>query len=127
MTQILKVTPQGSIHYAGKAINKTPVNKDSIEAMTPEKDKMVRGMFKNNETPGQPGTVNMRLYKGQQPFREVMEDGGMYTIPLSVARAINLMIRYEKDKHMLDEKGNSIKTRDVPVQRYSFVSMDFQA
>ena len=125
--KILKVNKSGSVMYAGKPINKTAVNKDSIEAMTPETDRMVTGIFKNMECPGQPGTVTMRLYKGMQPFHQTMLDGKQYTIPLSVAREINRSCKYKRDKHLLDENGNYDKISDIPIDKYAFVTMDFQS
>ena len=124
--KVLKVNKSGSVMYAGKPINKTAVNKNSIEAMTPETDKMVTGIFKNIECPGQPGTVTMRLYKGMQPFHKTMMDGEQCTIPLSVAREINRSCKYKRDKHLLDESGNYAKIADTPIDKYAFVTMDFQ-
>lgn len=124
--KVLKVNKTGSVTYAHQAINKNPVNKTSIEAMTPETDRMVTGIFKNIECPGQPGFVCMRLYKGMQVFSKTMIDGQTYTIPLSVARQINQSVKYKKDKYLLDEQGNSVKGDDVPLDRFAFVSMEFQ-
>jgi len=124
--KILKANPSGSVTYAGMPINKEPVNKDSIEGMKPETDKMVTGIFKNMECPGQTAFICMRLYKGQQPFTKLFHDGQTYTIPLSVARMINRSCKYKKDKHMLDEHGESVKVDDVPIDRYKFISADYQ-
>jgi hypothetical protein len=124
--KLLKVNKSGSITYAGKPCNKTAVNKDSPYAITHETDRMVTGMFKNVECPGQPGTVTMRLYKGMQPFHKTMLDGETYTIPLSVAMEINKSCKYPRDKHMLDEQGNNVKGPGIPIDKFMFVTMDFQ-
>ena len=103
-----------------KRINKTPVNTDSIEAMTPETDKKVTGTFLNVECPGQPGKVSGLYYKGMQYFTKVFEDGERCTIPLSVARWINERSAYEQHSYLQDEKGSPIKTgKKQP--RYKFM------
>jgi len=101
-------------------INKTPVNTDSIEAMTPDKDKKVYGKFLNIEYPGQTAKICCRLYRGMPYFQMTMVDGETYTIPLSVARFINERIHYEPHHFMRDEKGNEIKgQKSMP--RYKFI------
>lgn len=102
-------------------INRFPVNKDSIEAMTKETDKNVVGTFVNIETPGQPAKICCRYYKGQEFFNQVFEDGEKYTIPLSVARHINERCFYEPHSYILDDEGNPIKgTKKQP--RYKFTA-----
>ncbi len=119
--KVLKVNKSGSITHATGPIHREPVNKDSVYAMTAETDKQVTGIFKNIESPGQPGHICMRLYKGQQPFKQVMNDGHTYTIPLSVARELNKSCKYLRDRHMLDADGSTIKGPDMPIDRYQFI------
>jgi hypothetical protein len=128
MTTLQKVKdPKSSAtaHLFVRAINKTAVNKDSIEAITPETDRMVAGIFRNIENPGHPARICMRLYKHQQPFDQVMEDGLLYTIPFSVARAIREYCQHEKHEHLLDDRGQSVKGKKM-FQRYDFISTDFR-
>ena len=61
-------------------------NTESIEAMTPESDRKVKGQFVNVETPGQTFTVNARYYKGMEMFQKVFTDGEDLTIAILVAR-----------------------------------------
>lgn len=100
-------------------------NKDSIEAFTPETDRMVTGIFRNIEAPGQPAKITMRLYKNQPIFNQVMEDGIMYTIPLSIARAIREYCQHVKHEHLLDETGKPMKV-NKPFPRYDFVASEFR-
>lgn len=100
------------------------VNHDSLEAMTAESDRTVSGVFKNLESPGQPGYVACRLYKGQL-FSKNFFDGEIASIPLSVARYINQRISWPRHSHELDEKGKSSKRIGQMVQRYQFVSREF--
>lgn len=106
-------------------VSKVPVNTDSIEAMTAEKDHMVSGIFKNLECPGQPGYVCCRIYKGQPIFQKWFDDGEETVIPLSVARHINQNTQYPIHSYLLDEKGNYIKGTGVMKQRFQFVSKDY--
>jgi len=103
-----------------RKINKTVVNGDSIEAMTPATDKKVYGTFVNIECPGQPGKISAKLYKGMQYFSQTFEDGVQYTIPLSVARFINERCQHEKHSYLQDEKGNPLKS-GMKTPRYKFM------
>jgi hypothetical protein len=116
------LTPSNySIH---KPLNKTCVNPDSIEAMTPETDRMVHGTFVNVEYPGQTAKVCCRYYKGQNYFEKVFEDGEDYTIPLSVARHINERCFHEQHSFLQDERGQPLKS-GKKVFRYKFHSSSF--
>jgi hypothetical protein len=103
-----------------KPINKIPVNHDSIEGMTPEKDKKVKGTFINIECPGQPAKVSGRLYKGMEYFSKVFADNEKCEIPLSIARFINERICHERHTRLLDHDGAPIKSSQ-PVFRYKFM------
>ena len=120
-----KAQSSATAHLFVKRINKTPVNTDSIEAMTTENDRMVTGIFRNIEAPGQPAKICMRLYRFQQPFMQVLEDGLMYTIPLSVARGIREYCTHEKHEYLQDEQGKPMKGKKF-FQRYDFISADFK-
>ncbi len=100
--------------------NKTPVNKDSIEGMTRETDKTVRGTFMNVEYPGQTARVCGKYYKGMEYFAQTFQDGEVYSIPLSVARFINERCYSEQHTYLQDEKGNPLKT-GKKITRYKFI------
>ena len=101
-------------------ISKTPVNVDSIEAMTPETDKRVHGEFVNIEAPGQPAKVCGKYYKKMNYFEKVFRDGEKCTIPLSVARWINERCYYNKHTYLMDAEGNPLK-EDRATPRYKFI------
>ncbi len=103
-----------------------PVNTESIEAMTKETDRMVKGIFKNLECPNQPAFVGCRMYKGQPIFQKWFQDGEEAEIPLSVARHINENTSYNVNGYLLDSDGNYIKGSGREVQRYAFNSIDFK-
>jgi hypothetical protein len=54
-----------------------------------EETKLVKGRFRNYETPGGTGTVQMVKYPGIPAFQKTMQDGELYEIPLYVARFLN--------------------------------------
>jgi hypothetical protein len=107
-------------------INKTPINTDSLEAMTPESDKMVTGIFVNIESPGQTAKICGKYYKGMQYFNRVFQDNERVTIPLSVARFINERCFHEQHTYLLDEAGNPIK-HPRPIARYKFITESYVA
>jgi len=103
-----------------KKINREPVNTESLEAMTPEKDKRVVGTFVNVECPGQTAKVCGKYYKGMPYFVQVFEDNERIEIPMSVARFINERCYYDEHSHILDAQGNPVKTgKHRP--RYKFI------
>lgn len=103
-----------------RPINRFAVNKDSIEAMTPETDHMVTGTFVNIECPGQTAKVCGKYYKRMEYFEKVFNDNERCTIPLSVARYINERICYDQHKHILDANGNPMKSGHQ-IFRYKFL------
>ena len=119
--------PKAPVFVAGYEIpGKKPVNTDSIEALNPETDRMVKGVFKNLEFPGQSAKITMRLYKGQRMFNEVLFHDREYTIPLSIARAINTRTSYQVHKNCIDDKtGENRKDVGQIVQRYQFISTEY--
>lgn len=102
-----------------------PVNADSLEGMKPDDDRMVAGIFKNLECPGQPAYVACRLYKGQGVFSRHFFDGELATIPLSVAKYINTRIGWQKYDWQADGDGGFKKQLKTVVQRYQFNSREF--
>ena len=120
MTKLIVPIEEKKDPLIHRKINRKPIHTDSIEAMTPEKDKMVYGQFLNVECPGQPAKISGKYYRGMEYYSEVMEDGKKYKIPLSVARFINERCMHFKHTHLMDEKGNPIKS-DVPTARYKFI------
>jgi len=111
--------------YEVPVLSRVPVNVDSVEAFTPETDRMVTGIFRNIECPGQPARIHMRLYKGMPIFNQVLKDGHKYTIPLSVARGIKQYCCHVKHGYLLGENGEHEKV-DQPFVRYEFVAADFK-
>lgn len=117
-TKTMQVPPSKNLNL-NKKINRTPVNLDSIEALTPETDKMVTGTFINVECSGQPAKISCRFHRWQEYFSQTLEDGKKYTIPLSVARHINENCKKEEHTNLTDEKGMPLKGNKF-TSRYRF-------
>lgn len=124
MAKVKKVEEPTPIVEKAPSISKA-VNLDSVEAFNKQNDRMVTGIFRNIESPGQPARINMRIYKGQEPFNKVLEDGILYTIPLSVARGIKQYCQHLKHDYLLDDHGKNMKV-NKPFARYEFVASEFR-
>jgi len=107
---------------------KAPSIRSKSKAFEEQKKKdlrMVRGMFKNNETVG--GRAKFIYYKyadfPQNKFD--MNDGEIYTIPFMVAQHLNDNCAYRVHENYSNE-DNQIKQRvGSKIQRYSFIPLEF--
>ena len=116
--------PEARTPLLNKSRSRVIVNHDSIECMTPETDKMVRGTFVNIECPGQTAKVCGHYYKHMQYFEKVFEDNEVCTIPLSVARFINERCKAIKHKYLVDQNGQPLKGDEYQA-RYKFLIESF--
>lgn len=73
--------------------NEMPKPKGSLspelKKIMDEECKVVRGRFKNYESPGSPLPLTCGKYPGQPLFNKVLQDGEIYNVPLWVARHLN--------------------------------------
>lgn len=60
-----------------------------LEKFIKEESRMVKGRFKNYETPGGNLPLTCGKYPGQPIFNKVLQDGQVYEVPLWVARHLN--------------------------------------
>lgn len=116
------------IHIEGRKKNAAEKKKaeELLEKMREEDSKIVSGIFKNLEAPGCNAEFSYKYYKGEPIRTYNLEDGKKYDIPLGVAKHINKQCRYVKHKYLVDKEGNPLKTWDVPLQRYQFISTEYQ-
>jgi len=101
-----------------------------------EKDnRLVKGRFVYNELPGGVLAFNYLLHKGDKPIRYVMHDGGIYTVPLSVARHLNKNVAYPVYDYIPGEdligaqdsyEGKNMRVKRME-KRCSFEPLDFIA
>src|SRR5271157_216472 len=73
--------------YAPKS--KKQLLDEKLKPYIEEETKVVKGRFRNFETPGGGAHIHVSKYPGIAPFSKVMQDGEMYEIPLYVARFLN--------------------------------------
>lgn len=117
-----------------------------------EETKLVKGKFRNLESPGGSVKIAVRKYPGIPMFEKVMEDGRMYEIPLYVARHLNgtdvtaakagkkiNTCAYPTHGFKCDNSGELPRSQEdggmvVPIigpvkwnRRYAFESMEFDA
>jgi hypothetical protein len=65
------------------------LSKEKLNKFIEEETKLVKGRFRNYETPGGNLRVQIRKYPGIPPFDKIMIDNEMYEVPLYVARHLN--------------------------------------
>lgn len=105
---------------------------DNKKAVTPnikfqrEKDhEMVKGIFKNYETPGGWFAFSFKKYKEDPVTRYELMDGEIYTIPRMVARHIANDLWYPVHSYFRDEDGTSQMRVGQKVHRAGFQSLEF--
>lgn len=64
-------------------------NKAKLRRYVEEETKLVKGRFRNFETPGASVRVQIKKYKDVPMFDKWMHDNEMYEVPLYVARHLN--------------------------------------
>lgn len=125
--------------------------KEKINKLMVEESRLVKGRFRNFESPGAPQRIIVRKYLGIPVFDKIMEDQKMYEIPLYVARHLNGIdvsakacggkihtcawpthsFQWENDKPM---PGSRMDDQGIPVpiigvqkwnRRYGFESLEF--
>lgn len=86
----------------------------------------VKGIFRFYEIPGGSMSFNFRMYKDDPIERFDMMDGGIYTIPLGVAKHLNRNGWYPIHVFKQDEEGKPY-TQQVgkKVRRFGFQSLEF--
>lgn len=122
-----------------------------LEKFMKEECKMVKGRFKNYETPGGRLPLTCGKYPGQPLFNKTLYDGEVYEIPLWVARHLNGIDVTAKGLNgkigscsypihgfkwdagqsapasQIDESGTPVPATTVAkrTQRYGFESLEF--
>jgi len=69
--------------------DKKQLSKEKLNRLIAEETKLVKGRFRNYETPGGSLRVQIRKYPGIPAFDKMMNDNQMYEVPLYVARHLN--------------------------------------
>jgi hypothetical protein len=147
--EILAPTEEEKNIYAPKS--KKQLLEEKLRPFIEEETKLVKGRFRNYETPGGYANIYCGKYPGVPHFKRMLLDGEVYEIPLYVARFLNGVDvtakacderintcsyvvhshNFKKDSEMVrsfqDENGNLItpETSKKFVKRYGFESLEF--
>ena len=101
------------------------LSKEEIEEMRIKDRELVRGVFKNNEQPGQPLKFDFLKYPNDNIEQYHFEDGRVYTIPRGVAMHIVNGCAIPEHSNMMDEKGRHVAVIGKKFHRFSFTPLDF--
>ena len=85
----------------------------------------VRGIFRFNEVPGGSMSFMYKAYKEDPLERYDFIDGGVYVIPLGVAKHLNNNCWYPVHEYAVDEQGKPSMKIGKKVHRCTFQSLEF--
>lgn len=105
--------------------DKNKKNKESLKYQRDKDRQMVKGIFRNYEVPGGSLSFNFRKYKGDPIEKFTMVDGGVYTVPLGVAKHLNSNVNYPVHRYAQDDTGNVSMRVGQKVNRCGFQSLEF--
>lgn len=88
---------------------------------------IVRGIFRFHEVEGGTMSFVYKAHKGDPVEKYVLEDGGIYNIPLGVARHLNEDCWYPVHQYSQDDHGKPLATIGRKVRRCSFSPLDFMS
>lgn len=83
----LSVTPTATAMVVEPGVREKA--KSVLERLIKEETRMVKGRFRCFETPGSSQKITVKKYKDVPMFVKEMVDGGVYEVPLYVARFLN--------------------------------------
>ena len=98
---------------------------ESFLAQREKEKEMVRGKFTYHELPGGQLDFMFKKYKGDELKKYELKDGGIYTIPLAVARHLNTNCSYPSYHYKDDQDGRPAVSIKEKVRRCSFQSLEF--
>lgn len=86
-----------------------------------EKDsKLVKGVFRNLETPGMALKFSFRKYPQDRLTKYLLEDGKEYDLPVAVVKHLNSGCSYMVHKYAQDSAGKILPMVGKRVSRYQF-------
>jgi hypothetical protein len=107
--------------------NVTPEKKakPTLKFMRDRDREKVKGIFKFYECPGGTMSFCYKAYKEDPVERFDFIDGGVYSIPLGVAKHLNKNGFYPIHAHTVDESGRPSMSVGTKVRRFGFQSLEF--
>lgn len=99
--------------------------KAKLKRMRDKDREMVKGIFRYYELPG--GILDFVFHKyAEDPIEKFsLQDGGICTIPLGVAKHLNKNGFYPVHSHRQEEDGRTSTQIGKKVRRFGFQSLDF--
>jgi len=97
---------------------------DRLKKMREEESKIVKGKFSCHKPKGGEITFPYRKYKEDHIQNYTFKDGGVYEIPLGLARHLN-SVGEEKNANLLDSEGNHYVGLGEKELRFTFQEMTF--
>lgn len=107
------------------SVKKDAKVKPNLKYLRDKDREMVKGIFRFHEVPGGSMSFVFRKYKEDQVERFDLVDGGVYTLPLGVAKHLNKNCWYPVHAYMHDDNGKPIMKVGQKVRRCSFQSLEF--
>lgn len=106
--------------------------KKKLQRMREKDSQIVKGVFRFHEMPGGTLSFVFKAYKGDQSQRYDMVDGQVYSVPLGVAKHLNMNGWYPEYEYIKGETfaggyGNHLVGMQIAkkVHRYGFSGLDF--
>lgn len=99
--------------------------KKNLRYMRDKDREPVKGIFRFYEVPGGSMSFSYKAYKEDPVERFDLVDGGVYTLPLGVAKHLNKNGWYPVHSHMTDENGKPVMRVGQKVRRFGFQSLEF--
>lgn len=95
------------------------------KAMRDKEREMVKGIFRDYECAGGEVSFSFKKYKEDPIENFTLKDGQVYTVPLGVAKHLNMNCNYGVHEYSVDAEGRKIQVIGQKVHRYGFSSLDF--
>lgn len=96
-----------------------------VKTLREKHSKIVRGIFRNFETPGGSHSFSFKELPGQQVENYTLHDGELASIPYGVARHLNKNCWYPVHSYQQDENGKQVARIGQKIRRFSFESLEF--
>jgi hypothetical protein len=99
--------------------------KARMKAQREKDNQMVRGKFRFLEIPGGLMEFVFKKYKGDPVRKYALQDGGIYTLPLMVAKHLNNNCWYPEYEYYKDSDLKDVTRMARKVNRCEFQSLEF--
>lgn len=107
------------------AVTEAKAPKVNLNYQRDKERQTVKGIFHFYEVPGGSMSFVFKAYKGDDVARYDLIDGGMYTLPLGVAKHLNKNGWYPVHEYAQDEFGKALMRVGKKIRRFGFQSLEF--